>query len=90
MVNFRVVSRDDSVSGFTACAMHRVDPGDALQVGIASDVALLRARALQCAGEVGRRDLLPVCVKHLKDHDRTCAFAAAWAVSVLGWWQGGA
>ena len=70
--------------GITACAMHRVDPGDALQVGIASDVALLRARALQCAGEVGRRDLLPVCVKHLKDHDRTCAFAAAWAVSVLG------
>jgi uncharacterized protein (TIGR02270 family) len=68
----------------TACAQHRVDPGAALGAAILSGDAPLRARALRCAGELGRRDLLQVCVEHLQDPDPACAFWAAWSATLLG------
>ena len=70
--------------GITACALHRVDPGAALNPAISSSDALVRARSLRCAGEVGRRDQLPACVEHLKDEDAVSAFWAAWSSTLLG------
>ena len=70
--------------GIAACAMHRVDPGAGLTAAITSPDAPLRARSLRCAGELGRRDLLPVCVDHLRDEDPACAFWAAWSTVLLG------
>lgn len=67
-----------------ACAMHRVDPGAALDAAVVSPDAPLRAQALRCAGELGRRDLLPQCLSHIKDQDPACAFWAAWAAVLLG------
>ncbi len=71
-------------AGIAACAMHRADPGAALNAASASPESRLRARALRCAGEVGRRDLLPVCVQQLTDKDPACAFWAAWSAVLLG------
>lgn len=70
--------------GIAACAMHKVDPGVALDNALASDDAALRARALRCAGEIGRRQLLPGCAEHEMDADPTCAFWAAWSAVLLG------
>lgn len=71
--------------GIAACALHRVDPGTALNAAIASPDAPLRARALRCTGEIGRLDLLPTCVLHMKDDaDPNCAFWAAWSAALRG------
>ncbi len=70
--------------GIGACALHRVDPGAALSAAISSPDALVRARSLRCAGEVGRRDQLPACVEHLNDEDPACAFWAAWSAVLFG------
>jgi uncharacterized protein (TIGR02270 family) len=70
--------------GIAACGLHRVDPGAALTAAISSPDAPLRAQALRCAGEVGRRDLAPTCLEHLMDEDSTCAFWAAWSAALLG------
>ena len=70
--------------GIAVCALHRVDPGAVLNAAISSPDAPLRARALRCAGEIGRRDLLPACVEHLRDEDPACAFWAAWSAALLG------
>ena len=70
--------------GIAACAMHQVEPGAALAAAVADADALLRARALRVAGEAGRRDLLPACIKALADKDAACQFWAAYAVALLG------
>ena len=70
--------------GIAACAMHGVDPGASLNAAISSPDAPLRARALRCAGEVGRRDLLPVCVEQVRNEDPACAFWAARSATLLG------
>lgn len=70
--------------GIAACTMHKVNPGGALNVAISSPDSSLRARALRCAGEIGRSDLIPACVEHLKDEDPTCVFWAAWSAVLLG------
>lgn len=70
--------------GIAACSMHRVDPGATLDAAIVSSDARLRARALRCAGETGRRDLLPVCLQQVNDEDQACAFWAAWSAALLG------
>ena len=67
-----------------ACAMHRADPGAVLDAAIASSDSPLRAQALRCAGELGRRDLLPICIDHLKNKDPACAFWAASSSVLLG------
>ncbi|MBS0509657.1 MAG: TIGR02270 family protein [Proteobacteria bacterium] len=70
--------------GITACALHRVDPGPILAGAIVSPEPALRARALRCAGEVGRADLLPALASALKDGDMECRFRAAQSAVLLG------
>src|SRR5947207_929483 len=64
--------------------MHRVDPGAALNAAISSPDAPMRARSLRCAGEVGRRDLLPACVEDVSDEGPECVFWGAWSAFLLG------
>lgn len=70
--------------GIAACALHRVDPGPMLVGAIVSPEPTLRARALRCAGEVGRADLLPALASALKDGDVECRFRAAQSAELLG------
>lgn len=55
--------------GLAACAMHRVDPGAALEAALAGRDTPLRMRALRVAGEVGRADLLPQALVACGDAD---------------------
>lgn len=59
--------------GIAACAVHRRDPGPALESALRDDDPLLRARALKAVGELGRVDL----ADHVRGHrkERTGAFA---------------
>lgn len=66
-----------------ACAMHRADPGAALDAALADDDVRVRARGLRVAGESGRRDLLAACVKALADEDAGCRFWAARSALLL-------
>jgi uncharacterized protein (TIGR02270 family) len=68
----------------SCCAMHRVDPGQAIDDSIKDKDPLLRTRALRAAGELGRRDLQAICAQHLEDEDIACRFWAAWSAAVLG------
>lgn len=70
--------------GMVACALHRVDPGPALDVGLQATEAALRARTLRTVGELGRRDLLPAVQSAFTDDDETCRFWAAWSAVLLG------
>lgn len=70
--------------GIAACAMHRVDPGAALDAAVADVDASLRARGLRVVGECGRNDLLAACVKALADEDAACRFWAACSATLLG------
>ncbi|MBK5914538.1 hypothetical protein CCR84_09455 [Rhodocyclus purpureus] len=70
--------------GIAACSLHRVDPGPLLSRAIADPDVALRARALRCAGEVGRLDLLPDLALALKDEDAECRFRAAQSAVLLG------
>ncbi|SPB18050.1 hypothetical protein NOV72_05249 [Caballeronia novacaledonica] len=71
-------------AGLAACAQHRVDPKRFLDTAIASENAAVRARALQCAGEIGRIDLLGACIARLDDEDATCQRRAAQSALLLG------
>ncbi len=51
--------------GLAACSMHQVDPGSALADAMGDSDPALRRRALRVAGELGRVDLLPACVRAL-------------------------
>jgi uncharacterized protein (TIGR02270 family) len=70
--------------GIAACAMHRVDPGRALESAVDDADTLLRARALRVAGECGRRDLLAACLKAAGGEDETCRFWGAASAVLLG------
>lgn len=72
------------LAGLAACAQHRVDPKRALDTLIASENTAVRARALQCAGEIGRIDLLAACIAHLDDDNAACRFHAAQSALLLG------
>lgn len=72
------------LAGIAACAMHGVDPGAALTHAGTDLEPQLRARALRAAGELGRRDLLAVCVNALQDADPVCRFWATWSAVLLG------
>lgn len=72
------------LAGIAACAMHGVDPGAALTQSVTDPEPQLRARALRAVGELGRRDLLAVCVNALQDEDPACRFWAAWSAALLG------
>ena len=70
--------------GLSASAIHRIDPGTALNQSLESEEPRLRARAFRAAGELSRRDLVPQLRAGLKDNDQTARFWAAWALGVLG------
>lgn len=70
--------------GLAACAMHQVDPGDALVAALKDPDAALRARALRVAGELGQVALLHACLNAVADGDAGCAFEAARAAVLLG------
>ena len=72
------------IVGLAAFLIHRVDPGESLNIVITCQDTPLRVRALRGAGELGRRDLLPKCIEYLKDQDHVCAFWAAWSSVLLG------
>jgi uncharacterized protein (TIGR02270 family) len=70
--------------GLATCAMHRVDPGVALDSSIDDTEPQLRARGLRTAGQLGRRDLLVACVRRFTDEDEACRFWAAHSAVLLG------
>ena len=70
--------------GLVGCALHRVDPGEALALALTDTDAQLRASGLRVAGECGRRDLLGACVKAAADADADCRFWAARSAVLLG------
>ena len=70
--------------GVAACAIHRRDPGTALDAAISDPDPLLRARALRAVGELKRHDLSNPVREQLKSEDETCRFWAAWALTMNG------
>ncbi len=72
--------------GLSACAIHRVNPGNILDELIRNPNAFapLRARALRTAGELKRADLVYQIRDCLKDQDATIRFWAAWSAVLLG------
>jgi len=70
--------------GIAAHAIHRLDPGEALNRAIADEDVALRARALRAAGELGRVDLLGRTRSSLRDEDEPCRFFAARSTALLG------
>ena len=70
--------------GLAACVAHRQNPGQLLINALSDDDAVLRARALQAVGELGRKDLLPILKDHIDENDENCEFSAAWSAAVLG------
>ena len=67
-----------------ACAMHRVDPGIARARRFEDESAIVRARALRAAGELGCRELVSTCAAAIADDDLHCRFWAAWSAVLLG------
>lgn len=70
--------------GVAACAMHRQDPGPALDVLLASPAESVRARALRAAGELARRDAVPAVLAQLAAPKPETRYWAAWAACLLG------
>jgi uncharacterized protein (TIGR02270 family) len=69
--------------GLAACAVHRHDPGQLLTGTLSDDDPVLRTRALQAVGELGRKDLLPLLIDHFNEKDDTCKFSAAWSAGLF-------
>jgi uncharacterized protein (TIGR02270 family) len=70
--------------GLAASAIHRRDPGTPLISALVDEEPLLKARALQAVGELGRKDLLPIVLENLGAEDQKCRFYAAWSAALLG------
>lgn len=70
--------------GLCASAIQRIDLGKVLNEAMASDHAPSRARARRAAGELTRRDLLPMLRAGLEDGDYTARFWASWSIGLLG------
>lgn len=70
--------------GITVYAIHRQDPGNLLQAALRSDAPWLWARALKAAGELGRRDLLPMIEEGLSTAEEEVRFYASWSAALLG------
>lgn len=69
--------------GIAAAAIHRRDPGAALQNALSSGDMPLRARAAKAVGELGRSDLVPHLQTDLRSADLDCRFWAAWSTALL-------
>lgn len=70
--------------GIAACALHRRDPGPALERCLASSADSVRIRALRAAGELGRKDVMPQLKAALADPKPEVRFWAAWSSVLLG------
>jgi uncharacterized protein (TIGR02270 family) len=70
--------------GLGACAAHGVDPGPALALGLDVDADAVSARALWAACRLGRRDLLPACLRLMDDTRCVHRVLAARAALLLG------
>jgi uncharacterized protein (TIGR02270 family) len=70
--------------GLSAYAVHRRDPGAVLATLVNDPDPHVRARALKSVGELGRSDLLPLALDHLKDEDEKCRFHAAGSAVMVG------
>ncbi len=70
--------------GLAGCAIHRVDPKQALTQAVTSRNVPLRARALQAVGELGRKDLLGAVKENLHLEDASVRYWAAWSGALLG------
>ena len=70
--------------GLAAKAVHRKDPGAALQTMLASGDAVLRARALKAIGELGRKNLASLMSSSLHTEDSSLRWWAAWSGALLG------
>jgi uncharacterized protein (TIGR02270 family) len=69
--------------GIAAAAVHRRDPGRALDAALNSGDRLLRARACRAVGELGRRDLVPLLQMELASSQPGCRFWAAWSIGLI-------
>jgi uncharacterized protein (TIGR02270 family) len=70
--------------GITACRLHRVDPGAALQTALLDTDTTLRMAAARAAGELGRVDLLEAVVRAMADDQADVVFWAARSACLLG------
>jgi uncharacterized protein (TIGR02270 family) len=70
--------------GLRACALHRVDPGAALALGVTATDAPVRAAAWHAATVLGRTDLLPQALGALQDEAPLVRMSAAGAACRLG------
>ena len=70
--------------GIAACAVHRVDPKDALRQAIGDEDEALQSRALRAVGELGRRDLAGRLQATFQAKEDSCRFWAAWASVLTG------
>jgi uncharacterized protein (TIGR02270 family) len=69
--------------GIAAAAIHRRDPGRALNSATTSGDPQLRARASRAIGELARTDLIPNIQQELNSQDAGCRFWAAWSTALL-------
>jgi len=69
--------------GIAASAIHRRNPGPALQIALASDDPLLKARALRASGELGLVDRHTTVLANIKAEDSACRFWAAWSTALI-------
>ncbi len=69
--------------GLDACRLHGVDPGAALNLGLADADAGVRAAACRALGELGKADRLAKLHQALGDPEPTVALAAAMASCLL-------
>lgn len=70
--------------GLEACARHRVDPGRRLLQLVQDEHDGLSVRALEAVAELGRSDLVPICLRVLEDSQNERRLAAARAAVLLG------
>jgi uncharacterized protein (TIGR02270 family) len=69
--------------GIAGAAVHRRNPGPALQAAFAADAPFLRERALRAAGELGLVDTHITLRANLRAKDPTVRFWASWSNALL-------
>ncbi|MHC4783542.1 MAG: TIGR02270 family protein [Planctomycetota bacterium] len=70
--------------GLAACAIHRVDPGENLIMGLEDESGQVRARAARAAGELGRADIKTRLLSALTDENEAVRLWSAWSAVLLG------
>ncbi len=70
--------------GLAACAIHRVDPGKNLIMGLEDESGEVRARAARAAGELGRTDIKTRLLSALTDENEKVRLWSAWSAVLLG------